>query len=160
MRNLAIKYLELNTLQEQTKEELINKVLELQQRDKELVEKYKLHTKEIQNYKSRFEELFRMHTHSQIIAEDYKRIVDLKLGNTYNINDTWINKIVFVLKVAGRPLRSSEIIEVLSKNDLTFRTLTDPQKGLSAHLTKALKYGRIIGIKQKGQNGYIFSLPE
>jgi hypothetical protein len=160
MRNLAIKYLELDTLQGQTKEELINKVLELQQRDKELVEKYKLHIKEIQNYKSHFEELFRVHATNQIITEDYKRIVDLKLGNTYNINDTWINKIVFVLKAAGRSLRSSEIIEVLSKNDLTFRTLTDPQKGLSAHLTKALKYGRIIGTKQKGQNGYVFSLPD
>ena len=160
MRNLTIKYLELDTLQGQTKEELINRLLDLQQRDKELVEKYKLHTKEIQNYKIRFEELFKMHAHTQIITEDYKRIVDLKLGNTYNINNTWINKIVFVLKAAGRPLRSSEIIEVLSKNDLTFRTLTDPQKGLSAHLTKALKYGRIIGTKQKGQNGYLFSLPE
>ena len=159
MRNLVIKYLELDALQGQTKEELISKILELQQRDKELVEKYKLHTKEIQNYKSHFEELFRIHATNQIITEDYKRIVDLKLGNTYNINDTWINKIVFVLKATGRPLRSSEIIEVLSKNDLTFRTLTDPQKGLSAHLTKALKYGRIIGTKQKGQNGYVFSLP-
>lgn len=44
-------------------------------------------------------------------------------------------------------------------NDVTFRTLTDPQKGLSAHLTKALKYERIIGEKQKGQNGYLFRLP-
>ena len=34
------------------------------------------------------------------------------------------------------------------------------QKGLSAHLTKAMKYGRIIGSKQKGQNGYVFSLPD
>jgi hypothetical protein len=50
---------------------------------------------------------------------------------------------------------------VLLKNDMMFRTLTgDHQKGLSAHLTKALKYGRIIGTKQKGQNGYIYSLPE
>ena len=72
------------------------------------------------------------------------------------INDTWVNKIVFVLKAAGRPLRSSEIIDILKKNDITIRTLTDPQKGLSAHLTKALKYGRIIGTKQKGQNGYVF----
>ena len=78
----------------------------------------------------------------------------------YNINDTWIDKIVFILKEAQRPLRSSEIIEILQKNDITFRTLADPQKGLSTHLTKALKYGRIIGTKQKGQNGYVFSLPE
>ena len=57
-------------------------------------------------------------------------------------------------------MRSSEIIEVLEKNDISFRTLADKQKGLSAHLTKALKYGRIIGTKQKGQNGYVFQLPK
>jgi hypothetical protein len=57
-------------------------------------------------------------------------------------------------------MRSSEIIEVLLKNDKTFRTLTDPQKGLSAHITKALKYGRIIGTKVKGMNGYTFTLPK
>jgi hypothetical protein len=57
-------------------------------------------------------------------------------------------------------MRSSEIIQVLLKNDIMFRVLTDHQKGLSAHLTKALKYGRIVGIKQKGQNGYVFSLPK
>jgi len=28
------------------------------------------------------------------------------------------------------------------------------------HITAALKYGRIAGTKQKGQNGYVFSLPE
>ena len=57
-------------------------------------------------------------------------------------------------------MRSSEIIEVLLKNDKTFRTLTDPQKGLSAHLTKALKYGRITGTKSKGMNGYAWELPK
>jgi hypothetical protein len=56
-------------------------------------------------------------------------------------------------------MRSSEIIEVLLKNDKTFRTLTNPQKGLSAHITKALKYGRIVGTKVKGMNGYLFELP-
>ena len=171
MKDIVMKYMERFALQEQTKEDLIKKILELQERDKELVEKKfnlhksqresdKFYKKQIQDYEKRFEELLKMHAQTQVITEDYKRIVDLKLGNTYNINATWVDKIVFVLKAAGRPLRSSEIINVLSKNDITLRTLTDPQKGLSAHLTKALKYGRIIGTKQKGQNGYVFSLPE
>ena len=171
MKGLAIKYLEIFVLQQQTKEELIKKILELQERDKELVEKYsnlyhskkeseKQYEERIIEYKNRIEEVFKIHAQGQVITEEYKRLVDLKLGNTYNINSTWIDKIVFVLKAAGRSLRSSEIIEILTKNDVTFRTLTDPQKGLSAHLTKALKYGRIIGTKQKGQNGYVFSLPE
>ena len=105
-------------------------------------------------------EIFKSHTINQTITDEYKRIADLKLGNSFNINASWIDKIVFVLKEAKRPLRSSDIIEVLLKNDITFRTITNKQKGLSTHLTKALKYGRIIGTKQKGQNGYVFSLPE
>lgn len=171
MKDLAIKYLERLVLQQQSKDELINKILQLQERDKELVDRYtnlykskkesdKRHEERIKEYEERIEEVFKMHSRGQIITEEYKRLVDLKLGNTYNMNATWIDKIVFVLKAAGRPLRSSEIIDVLLKNDVMFRTLTDHQKGLSAHLTKALKYGRIIGTKQKGQNGYIFSLPE
>jgi hypothetical protein len=170
MKDEAIKYIGKFVLQTQSKEELIQKVLELQDRDKKLVEQYeelyrakresdKIHKAEMKAYESRFENVFRLHAESEIIKDDYKKLVDLKLGNTYNINATWIDKIVFVLKAAGRPLRSSEIIDILLKNDVTFRTLTDPQKGLSTHLTKALKYGRIIGAKQKGQNGYIFSLP-
>ena len=171
MKDFAIKYLERLVLQQQSKDELINKILQLQERDKELVDRYtylykskkesdKRHEERIKEYEERIEEVFKMHSKGQIITEEYKRLVDLKLGNTYNINATWIDKIVFVLKAAGRPLRSSEIIDVLLKNDVMFRTLTDHQKGLSAHLTKALKYGRIIGTKQKGQNGYVFSLPE
>jgi len=171
MKDLALKYLERFMLDQQTKPELINKILELQERDKEWFDKYsnlykskkeseKRLEERIKEYADRMEEVFKMHAQGQVITEEYKRLVDLKLGNTYNVNATWIDKIVFVLKAAGRPLRSSEIIAILSKNDITFRTLEDPQKGLSAHLTKAKKYGRIIGTKQKGQNGYIFSLPE
>lgn len=171
MKDLAMKYLERFVLDSQSKSELINKIMELQERDKEWFDKYsnlykskkeseKRLEERIKEYADRMEEVFKMHAQGQVITEEYKRLVDLKLGNTYNINATWIDKIVFVLKAAGRPMRSAEIIQVLLKNDMTFRTLTDHQKGLSAHLTKALKYGRIIGTKQKGQNGYVFSLPE
>lgn len=171
MKDLAIKYLERLVLQHQTKDELINKIMELQERDKELVDLYstlykskresdKGHLEDIKEYKKRIEELIKQLAKNEVVTEEYKRVADLKLGNTYNINATWIDKIVFILKAAERPLRSSEIVEILSKNDIMFRTLTgDPQKGLSAHLTKALKYGRIVGVKQKGQNGYLFSLP-
>ncbi len=171
MKELAIKYLGKLVLEQSSKDELINKVMQLQERDKELMDKLTAmynskreagenHKKTIEEYKKRIEELIKKLAHYEVVTEEYKRVADLKLGNTYNINATWIDKIVFVLKAAGRPLRSSEIIDVLLKNDMMFRTLTDHQKGLSAHLTKALKYGRIIGTKQKGQNGYIYSLPD
>lgn len=171
MKDFAMKYLERLVLDQQSKSDLINKVLELQHRDKEWFDKYsnlykskkeseENHNETLKVYEARFEEIFKSHTINQTIAEEYKRIADLKLGNAFNINASWIDKIVFVLKEAKRPLRSSDIIEVLLKNDITFRTITNKQKGLSTHLTKALKYGRIIGAKQKGQNGYVFSLPE
>ena len=171
MKDLAIKYLGKLVLEQSSKDELINKVMQLQERDKELMDKLtnlyqskreagESHKETIEEYKKRIEELIKKLAHYEVVAEEYKRVADLKLGNTYNINATWIDKIVFVLKAAGRPLRSSEIIDVLLKNDMMFRTLTDHQKGLSAHLTKALKYGRILGTKQKGQNGYIYSLPD
>lgn len=92
--------------------------------------------------------------------EGMKGYDSVNLGKTYNINATWIDKIVFVLKQTGRPMRSSEIIEVLLANDVAFGTLSNPQKGLSTHITKALKYGRIVGKRQKGRNGYLLSLPD
>jgi undecaprenyl pyrophosphate synthase len=170
MEEKRFKYIEATALSLKSKAELIALVLELQDRDKAWLEEYtslygskrearKKHEEEIKECKKKLDEYLRLYAEADAKQESYKRIVDLKLGSSYNINATWIDKIVFVLKEAGRPLRSSEIIEILTKNDITFRTLTDKQKGLSAHLTKALKYGRIKGEKQKGQNGYLFRLP-
>lgn len=171
MKEIAMKYLERLVLEQLSKSDLITKVIELQHRDKEWFDKYsKLYNSKKEsevNFKEtlklhevRYEELFKSYSLNQSVAEEYKRVADLKLGNSFDINASWIDKIIFVLKEANRPLRSVEIIEVLLKNDITFRTITNKQKGLSTHLTKALKYGRIIGTKQKGQNGYVFSLPE
>ena len=166
----GIRNLEKLKLSQLSKEELIHKILALEERERDLSEELetlqriklksdKEHHVLINDYKKQLKELLEKYTQNQRTTENYKKLVDLKLGNTYNINATWIDKIVFVLKSAERPLRSSEIIKILLKNDVTFRTLTNYQKGLSTHLTKALKNGRIIGTKQTGQNGYLFSLP-
>lgn len=171
MSEKLFKYIEAIALNQKTKEELIGIIMDLQTKLKELDEKntellktkrdhHKKYEKEVDYYKGKVEEYLNKYAEADAHKESYKRIVDLKLGKSYNINAPWVDKIVFVLKEAGRPLRSSEIIEILTKNDITFRTLTNKVKGLSAHLTKALKYGRIVGEKQKGQNGYLYSLPE
>jgi hypothetical protein len=131
--------------------ELIRIITDLQSKNNSLESDLKFH-------KEKINELFERLSQSQIKIEELQQTNDMKLGNSFNINSTWIDKIVFVLKSTGRPMRSSEIIEVLLKYDKTFRTLTDPQKGLSAHITKALKYGRILGTKVKGMNGYTFTL--
>jgi hypothetical protein len=164
-------YLEKFVLVNLTKQELVDKVLELQEANKKLFDDYaKIHRskknntatskKEIAFLNSKIEELLSKLAKEQVYKEQYKKVADLKLGNTFNANASWVDKIVFVLKEANRPLRGSEIIEILLKNDIAFRTITNKQKGLSTHLTKALGYGRIIGTKQKGQNGYLFSLPD
>lgn len=164
-------YLDQGALFKFTTAELVVKILLMQQRDKLIYDTYTdlLNTinldKEKQKVREAFlnkkiDDLLKQLAINEVHKEQYKKVADLKLGNSFNANASWVDKIVFVLKEAGRPLRSSEIIEVLLKNDITFRTITNKQKGLSTHLSKALKYGRIIGEKQKGQNGYLFSLPE
>lgn len=171
MSEKLYKYIELFALHQKSKEELVLLVMELQEKLKKSEEEYhalynakreqqKKHEGEIAEYRAGVEKYMGMYSEAEVHKENYKRIVDLKLGKSYNINAPWVDKIVFILKEAGRPLRSSEIIDILTRNDITFRTLTNKVKGLSAHLTKALKYGRIIGQKQKGQNGYLYSLPE
>lgn len=159
-KHLALQYLESWALQQKSKEELIAYVLDLQKRDKELFDLLLSNFERGKEKDKKNKDLEENLIKTRVEMADYKRVADLTLGRTYDIRATWIDKIVFVLKAAERPLRSSEIIAVLWKADPFFRTLTDKQKGLSAHLTKALKYGRIIGIKQKGQNGYLFSLPK
>jgi hypothetical protein len=47
-------------------------------------------------------------------------------------------------------------LNVLLKNDITFRTITNKHKGLSTHLTKALKYGRIIDENKKNKTVCVF----
>lgn len=164
-------YLEKFVLVNLTKHELVNKILHFQDTNKKLADDYaklyqskkestKNHQEQIDLLNRNVNELYRKLATEEVYKEHYKKVADLKLGNTFNANATWVDKIVFVLKEASRPLRSSDIIDVLLKNDISFRTITNKQKGLSTHLTKALKYGRIIGTKQKGQNGYLFSLPE
>jgi carboxypeptidase C (cathepsin A) len=152
LKDLAIKYLEAWALQRKTKEELLAMVLELQTRDKSLVDLLMKSVERGREKDKKLKDLENRLAATQLQSEEYKRVADLKLGNTYNINATWVDKIVFVLKATGRPLRSSEIISVLFENDPLFRTMTDHQKGLSAHLTKALKYGRIVGVKEPVKN--------
>ena len=149
-----------NRLNNMSSTELIKLVLDLQLKNSGLENDLKFHKEKINELFEKLVHFEQEIAQQKLISEKHQQALDLKLGNTFNINATWIDKIVFVLKSTGRPMRSSEIIEVLLKNDKTFRTLTDPQKGLSAHLTKALKYGRITGTKSKGMNGYAWELPK
>ena len=79
----------------------------------------------------------------------------------YNLKWSWIDKIVFVVTEAGRPLLSSEIIEALvAREKREIANKADPVKYFSAFLNTALKYQRLVAIKRKGTRGYFYGLPE
>ena len=78
----------------------------------------------------------------------------------YSLKWSWIDKIVFVVKEAGRPLLSSEIIAALAdREEAAIAGKADRVKYFSAFLNTALKYGRLVAEKQKGTRGYFYGLP-
>ncbi len=163
--------LELVALSEKTKPELIGMIQKLNVRIEELNDAHTTLLKSKKEGENKngeeiavLKKIIASQTESNKQLEEKNKILgnklEIKLGNVYNAKLSWVNKIIFVLKQAARPLRSSEIIETLLLVDTELVFKDDAQKSLSVHLTKALKYGRIIGKRQNGQNGYLFSLPE
>lgn len=77
----------------------------------------------------------------------------------YNKKWSWVNKIVFVLKQAQRPLLSSDLIVFMTPLELTLQYSHHKAQVFSAHLNKAVKYGRVIAYKLGGSRGYYYTLP-
>lgn len=78
----------------------------------------------------------------------------------YDTSWTWLNKLLFVLKRADRPLQSKEILSLLESVDKSLKYFEDKQKTLSVQLSKAVKYERIKHYKLRGSGGFFFCLPE
>ncbi len=76
----------------------------------------------------------------------------------YRKDWTWVKKIVFVLEQAGKPLRSPEIIEELSKREEHLRNHWNQAQYFSAFLNKAVKEERIKQEKRRGERGYYYRL--
>lgn len=76
----------------------------------------------------------------------------------YNTNWSWINKIVFILKKMNRPLLSSEMIAFITPYEQLLQQSRHKAQAFSAHLTKAVKYGRIRTYKLPGARGYYYVL--
>ena len=105
------------------------------------------------------------------VYESYERLkkeheqIKEKLSRYENPDDgyrkdwTWVAKIVFVLQKAGKPLRSSEIIEILEKREEHLRDHTSKQQYFSAFINMALNAERIKREKRKGERGYYYLLP-
>lgn len=78
----------------------------------------------------------------------------------YNKGWSWVNKIVFALKKINRPLLSSEIIEFMTPHEQVLKHSRYPAQAFSAHLHKAVRYGRVLAYKLGGCRGYYYILPE
>jgi sugar-specific transcriptional regulator TrmB len=79
----------------------------------------------------------------------------------YNKRWTMVTKIAFLISKAQKPLRSSEILQLLtSKEPTIIKKQASMEKYLSAFLNTAMKHGRLIPHKLKGVRGNYYCLPE
>ena len=126
----------------------------------ELVEKYMALKSDYQKAK-RNAEFYR-----SVMVDTLNKYNQLKLklpgisGAEYNKGWSWVNKIVFVLKKEDRPLLSSEIIDIVRPHEPGLEHSNSPAQSFSAHLTKAVKYGRVIAYKLNGSRGFYYALPK
>jgi hypothetical protein len=79
----------------------------------------------------------------------------------YNKRWTMVTKIAFLITKAQKPLRSSEILQLLTSREPTIiKKQVSMEKYLSAFLNTAMKHGRLIPYKLKGVRGNYYCLPE
>lgn len=79
----------------------------------------------------------------------------------YDKRWTMVTKIVFFIAKAEKPLRSSDILRLLTNREPTIVTKqASMEKYLSAFLNTAMKHGRLIPYKLKGVRGNYYCLPE
>lgn len=104
-----------------------------------------------------YENFERLKKENDLLKEKLSRYENPDDG--YRKDWTWVAKIVFVLQVAGKPLRSAEIIEVLEKREQHLKEHTSKQQYFSAFINMALKAERIKREKRKGERGYYYCLP-
>jgi len=79
----------------------------------------------------------------------------------YDKRWTMVTKIAFLIAKAEKPLRSSEILQLLTNREPTIVTKqASMEKYLSAFLNTAMKHGRLIPYKLKGVRGNYYCLPE
>lgn len=84
-----------------------------------------------------------------------------KPNDGYNKSWSIVTKIVFLIKNANKPLRSSEIISLLKQREPSIVKKQDSlEKYLSAFLNTAMKDKRLIPYKLKGVRGNLYCLPD
>ncbi|TXJ28349.1 MAG: hypothetical protein E6Q24_06105 [Chitinophagaceae bacterium] len=99
----------------------------------------------------------------QLRSQVHKLQDDLKndpFQKAYKQASSWVSKIVFTIRQENRPLRSSELINLLERKERYLATHPNKVQYFSAFLTQAVRYKRICPYKLKGVRGYYYLLPE
>ncbi len=78
----------------------------------------------------------------------------------YDESRTWVSKLVFIVTQANKPLRSTEIIELLLRREPVLHEKESKEKFISPSLNAAMKFRRLIPYKLKGVRGNFYCLPE
>lgn len=78
----------------------------------------------------------------------------------YDESRTWVSKLVFIVTNANKPLRSADIISLLSRREPMLHEKESKEKFISPSLNAAMKFRRLIPYKLKGVRGNYYCLPE
>jgi hypothetical protein len=72
-----------------------------------------------------------------------------------------VTELVFLVTKAGKPLRSAEIIRLLTdRHPEIIKKQDSMEKYISAFLNTDMKHGRLVPYKLKGIRGNFYCLPE
>jgi hypothetical protein len=77
----------------------------------------------------------------------------------YSTALTWKDKILFVVKEVGKPMRSKEIGPALRRLQPHGLKFTNLDNTVSVHLSKLVRDGALVRIKVKGRLGSLYALP-
>ena len=78
----------------------------------------------------------------------------------YDESRTWVSKLVFIVAHANKPLRSADIILLLSRREPVLHEKESKEKFISPSLNAAMKFRRLIPYKLQGVRGNYYCLPE
>ena len=91
----------------------------------------------------------------QVLLDHY-----VSLNDQYDKSRTWVSKLVFIVAHANKPLRSADIISLLSRREPMLHEKESKEKFISASLNAAKKFRRLIPYKLQGVRGNFYCLPE
>ncbi|HEY8936924.1 MAG TPA: hypothetical protein VIM65_16975 [Cyclobacteriaceae bacterium] len=142
----GLSNVEQHCFQTMTKDEIIEKYIEMKSKATKAEKDAELYYSYILSLQKKYDTL-------------KSKYPDIKTTD-YDLNWSWVNKIVFVLKKTDRPLQSSEIIDLLMPHEPGLKSSRYRPQSFSPNLGKAVKYKRVIAYKLGGTRGYYYVLPE